>query len=64
MIFRDVSEQSPMAKNIKRMLELNLMKGYGDQPNAVDRLFMPEKPVSRAELAEVLGNFIDKFNLK
>lgn len=66
MIYKDVSTKSPMAKNIQRMLDLGLMKGYGADTIAdpKERFFMPNQPVTRAELAEVMGNFIDKFNLK
>lgn len=64
MIFKDVSENSPMAKNIKRMLDLGIMRGYGVSENPMERSFMPNQPVTRAELAEVIGNFIDKFGFQ
>ena len=63
MITKDVSENSPMAGNIKRMINLGIMRGYGISDNPLERLFMPDKPITRAEAAEVLGNFIDRFNL-
>lgn len=63
MIYKDVSDKSPMAKNIKRMLDLGIMRGYGTSNNAIERSFLPDKPVTRAEVAELMGNLIDKFNL-
>lgn len=56
MIFKDVSENSPMAEAIKFVKDKGLMYGYGASDEAKERLFMPEKPVSRAELAQVLFN--------
>lgn len=54
MIFKDVSENSPFAEAIKYVRDTGLMKGYGTAENPLERLFMPEKPVTRAELAQVL----------
>lgn len=51
MIYKDVAENSPHAEGIKFNLELGLMRGYGAQEDAKDRLFMPNQPVSRAEQA-------------
>ncbi len=56
MLFKDVSENSPMAEAIKYVRDNKIMLGYGSSDNALDRLFMPEKPVTRAELAQVLFN--------
>jgi hypothetical protein len=64
MIFKDVSTLSPMAANIKRMRDLGLMRGFGTSDDPLQRLFMPEKPITRAEAAELMGNLIDKFGLK
>lgn len=51
MIFRDVSNKAPFAKEIQWALDKGLAKGYDNEtiPNAVDRFFMPEKPITRAE---------------
>ncbi len=54
MIFKDVSEQSPNADAIKWALETGLMNGYGTSDNATDRQFLPEKPITRAEVAVVM----------
>lgn len=62
MIFKDVSESSPMAEAIKFVQEKGLMKGYGSSNEPKERLFMPEKPVTRAELAQVLFNFFNSQN--
>ena len=59
MIFRDVSENSPFAKEIKEMLDYNIMKGDNNStiPDAKDRFFRPNAPVTRGELAVILSNF-------
>lgn len=53
MIFRDVSENSPFAPSIKKALDKGIFKGYDSENIAdpKDRLFMPDKGVSRAELS-------------
>jgi hypothetical protein len=56
MIFRDVSEKSPHAENIEWCLENEIIKGY-DSENIEDpnkRFYLPEQPVSRAELATIM----------
>lgn len=63
MIFKDVSDSSPMAKNIRKMRDFKIMNGYGEGSDPLQKLFMPNQPITRAEVAEVLGNFMDKFNL-
>jgi hypothetical protein len=54
MIFKDVSVKSPHAEEIKFCLEHGFMRGYGDEEKPQDRLFGPERPVTRAELAIVV----------
>jgi len=53
MIFRDVSEKSPFASSIKKALLKGVFKGYDSDniEDPKDRLFMPDKGVSRAELS-------------
>ena len=53
LIFRDVSENSPMAADIKFCLEKGLMQGYGTDPDPAKRFFKPDQPITRAELASV-----------
>jgi hypothetical protein len=59
-IFKDVSEKSPLSEYIKWWAEKQLIKGYGDEnlPND-EKLFMPDKPITRAELMVVLKRFYD-----
>lgn len=59
MIYRDVSEKSPMAKGIQFALDKNLMMGYGSAPLSIDRFFRPDQPMTRAEVATVLERFYD-----
>jgi hypothetical protein len=56
MIFQDVSESSPMARNIKWCLDKKYIYGYGTSDNPLERLFMPEKPITRAEVAQIIYN--------
>ena len=61
-IFRDVTTESPFAKEIKWGLENELMKGY-DSENLPpeDRFFKPENPLTRAEFIAVLNRFYNKY---
>ena len=52
-IFRDVTDQSPMAEAIKWARDTGLMTGYGTDEDLTQRLFQPEKPITRAEFAVV-----------
>lgn len=54
MIFKDVSENSPMASSIKFCLDNKIMNGYGTSENAVERLFMPNQAITRAEMSAVI----------
>lgn len=56
MIYQDVSENSPMAEAIKFCLKAGLMRGYGPSDIATERKFLPDQPVTRAELAQVINN--------
>jgi len=57
MIFKDVSENSAYAEAIKFCLEKGYMKGYGDPKIAANqRTFLPDKPLTRAEMAQILFN--------
>lgn len=61
-IFRDVTVKSPHATNIKRALDNGLLLGY-DSENIEDpkqRFFMPEKNVTRAELATFAARLEDR----
>jgi len=54
-IFRDVTEESPLAEDIKWAAENGLFKGHGpDDADNVDKLFLPDKPITRAESAVVM----------
>lgn len=55
MIFQDVSESSPMADDIKFCLDKGLVKGYGSDPDPKKRLFKPDQPVTRAEMASMMS---------
>jgi hypothetical protein len=63
MLFKDVSENSPMASSIKRVADLGIMRGYGNSDNPLERLFMPDKALTRAEVCVIICNIIDKFSL-
>lgn len=54
MIFKDVSTKSPNALSIQFALDKKLMMGYGSEPLTQDRLFRPDQPMTRAEMAVVL----------
>lgn len=54
MIFKDVSTASPQAEDIKFVLEKGLMRGYGAEEDPKQRLFRPNQPITRAEMATVL----------
>lgn len=56
MIFQDVSEKSPMAEAIKYCRDKKIMVGYGTDSDPLQRLFQPEKPVTRAEMAQIIFN--------
>lgn len=64
MIFKDVSENSAMAPQIKRIRDLGLMKGYGDSENFEERFFRPEQQITRAEQAVLTSNFLDLLEKK
>lgn len=55
-IFKDVTEDSPFAEAIKSLKDKGIMNGYGDGT------FLPNNPVTRAELAQVIYNSILYFN--
>jgi len=59
MIFRDVSDKSPHAEGIKWCLEHKIALGYDADkiPNPAERFFMPEKPISRAEMCTMLHRY-------
>jgi len=60
MIFKDVSVNSFAASEIKWCVEKGIFKGYGDENlPPQEKLFMPEKAISRAEMAIVLKRFFD-----
>lgn len=53
-IFKDVTDQSPMADSIKFVRDIGLMTGYGTDEDLTKRAFMPEKPITRAEAAVLI----------
>ena len=55
-IFNDVTEESPFAEAIQSMKDKEIMNGYGDGS------FLPNQPISRAEVAQVIQNLIKFFN--
>ena len=59
-IFKDVSEKSPLANSIKWASDNWLVKWYGDEnlPNE-EKLFLPDREISRAEVCVVLKRFYD-----
>lgn len=61
MIFKDVSQNSPMAEQIKYCLENGLMVGYGADQDPKKRYFKPDQPVTRAELAAVVSRLHKQF---
>jgi hypothetical protein len=62
MIFRDVSEKSPYAGPIEWCLKQGIMKGYDPEnnPDPANRFFKPDQPVTRAELAQVIFNALNR----
>lgn len=58
MKFTDVPKGKWSEKNIDLVSDLGLMKGYPDGT------FKPTKAVTREELATVLANFINKFDIR
>lgn len=56
-IYKDVTTNSPMAEAIQWGLSKNIARGYGDDPDPKKREFRPKKPVSRAEMLQMLYNF-------
>lgn len=59
-IFKDVTDKSPMAEAITYCRDNKLMNGYGEGADPTQKLFMPDKPITRAELAQVLFNMSKK----
>jgi hypothetical protein len=60
MIFKDVSESSPFAEDIKAVRDLKLINGYGTGDDPLEKYFRPENPVTRAELAAVVNRLYKK----
>jgi len=62
MIFKDVSENSPFAKEIKWALGLGIAKGYNNEnePLAINRYLKPDQPLTRAENIVMLYNLYNK----
>jgi len=60
MIYQDVSESSPMAEAIKWCLSKKYMIGYGTSDDPKERLFQPDKAITRAEMAQILFNVLNK----
>lgn len=57
MIFKDVSENSPMADAIKWGLDKKLILGYGAGDDPKERLFKPDQPLTRAEFLTILQRY-------
>lgn len=55
-IFKDVTEESPFAEAIRSMKDEGIMNGYEDGT------FGPNRPITRAEQAQVIQNLIKFFN--
>lgn len=58
MDFKDVDKNRWSAKNIDLVSDLGLMNGYPDGT------FKPAQPVTREEIATVLANLVNNFNVK
>ena len=60
MIFKDVSENSPYAKEIKWAADVGIFKGYGDEAALIkDKFFRPDQALTRGETAVLLKRLFD-----
>jgi hypothetical protein len=55
-IFKDVTDKSPFAEAIKFCRDQKFVNGYGEGTDPTQKLFMPDKAISRAELCQILFN--------
>lgn len=56
-LFKDVTSQSWAYEAIKECVDKGIMSGYGEGPTE-ERLFKPDQPISRAEVAQVASNLM------
>lgn len=56
-IYKDVTSESPMAEAIEWALNSQVARGYGDDPDPKNRTFLPDRPVTRAEMCQMLMNY-------